>query len=113
MSEAILDRLSLDAARIGVMYVLTFVLAFGIVLTLSAPSQITKRAPTKRLKARRAANSKPGYFPNPAHRMYYVYNVNNDGTRGPVIGGFVSKQAAKEYARAWSERTGLPCLCPK
>jgi len=29
-------------------------------------SQVTKRKPTKRLVARRRANSKPGYFPNPA-----------------------------------------------
>lgn len=33
---------------------------------ITAPSRATGRAPSKRLKARRSANTKKGYFPNPA-----------------------------------------------
>lgn len=79
---------------------------------VNRPSQATKKPPTRRLKARRAANVRgSGMFPNPMpHRVYRVYNVNADGTRGAMIAGFPSKSAAKEYAHAWSKKTGLPCF---
>lgn len=79
---------------------------------VNRPSQVTKKPPTQRLKTRRAANVRgSGMFPNPMpHRVYRVYNVNADGTRGAMIAGFPSKSAAKEYAHAWSKKTGLPCF---
>lgn len=41
-------------------------------------SQITKKAPTKRLVARRKANTQKGYFPNPTGRVFthYVSQTN-------------------------------------
>lgn len=68
---------------------------------VSAPSQITKRAPTKRLKARRAANSKPGYFPNPISRGFKVKS-----STGSHIATFNSKADAVEYAQALANKTG-------
>lgn len=68
------------------------------------PSQITKKAPTKRLATRRIKNLQVprGVFPNPAPRMdtgrvksYNVYIVG-DGYES-YIKGFKTIKAAKEY----------------
>lgn len=37
-------------------------------IAVTAKSRATKKAPSKRLKARRAANTKAGYFPNPVKK---------------------------------------------
>lgn len=49
--------------------------------TISARSQVTGKPPTKRLKARRAKNVKPGTFPNPIKtpKFYVAYIVDQDG----------------------------------
>ena len=40
--------------------------------SIGRPSQTTKKKPTKRLKRRRAANTKKGYFPNPTYYVAYI-----------------------------------------
>ena len=43
---------------------------------ISSPSQITKKAPSARLKRRRKANVKKGYFPNPVFYVGYIEDDN-------------------------------------
>lgn len=71
---------------------------------VNRPSQITKKAPSKRLKKRRTKNLQVprGVFPNPSPRMdtgrvksYNVYIVG-DGYES-YIKGFKTIKAAKEY----------------
>lgn len=81
---------------------------------VSRPSQITKRAPTKRLKRRRAKNvAKPrkGFFPNPAPIKYVIaasrangrgprmfYDGKNFSQRTPML--FLTVKEASTKARA-------------
>jgi hypothetical protein len=82
-------------------------------------SQITKKPPTTRLVARRKANSKAGYFPNPlmpkVHRKQQKKNINhpvnfpygveylNPGTgHWNILSAFKELKHAKEYAQAWA-----------
>lgn len=69
-------------------------------------------APTKRLKKRRAKNTEPGYFPNPAHShdiklsdieqlKYFVQEKTSSGWL--AIGAFHELEDAKEYATLMSE----------
>lgn len=55
-------------------------------VSVNAPSRRTGKAPSARLKKRRAKNTRSGYYPNPAHKAYVVAaNIGNklgyfDGT---------------------------------
>ena len=79
---------------------------------VSAKSQVTGKPPTKRLKKRRAKNTEPGYFPNPAHShdiklsdieqlKYFVQEKTSSGWL--AIGAFHELEDAKEYATLMSE----------
>lgn len=47
-------------------------------------SQITKRAPSQRLKKRRTKNTEEGYFPNPiADKLALHFNAGNDANGNP------------------------------
>lgn len=66
-------------------------------------SQITGKAPTKRLVKRRRANTTPGYFPNPAEVLkahappkYYV----------AMIPTYSTQEAARKAGLAMSEKYG-------
>lgn len=69
---------------------------------VNAPSQINRKPPTKRLKERRAANTKRGYFPNPVKS---AARVRVESTNGKLIAAFTSPAAAMEYARALADKT--------
>lgn len=75
---------------------------------VNRPSQATKKPPTKRLKARRAANVRgSGMFPNPKPRFQYlVHVVAADGVPAYMLAGFREKKLAVEYARAYADKTG-------
>lgn len=69
---------------------------------LKAPSQITKRAPTKRLVRRRKvtksaqARGMRGFFANPSPAMPFEVFAN-----GKCIARFPTKNSAIQYARAY------------
>ena len=82
--------------------------------SVKRPSQATKKAPTKRLVARRVATKKapPGYFANPVkpkgrstmnyaqcYRVEKAYRENDWST----VGYFVTKSEAFEYAKAYNK----------
>lgn len=76
-------------------------------IAVSAPSRATGAKPTKRLKARRAANTKPGMYPNPRNRVATDICVRYANT-GRLVAKFpkTEKRAAMEYARALADKTG-------
>lgn len=67
-------------------------------------SQITKKAPTERLKKRRAKNTDVGYFPNPVEdrmRFYVEFRTENDSTWRAIARAYDAGTAmliAKHYA---------------
>lgn len=70
---------------------------------VNAVSQITKKPPTKRLKKRRAANTKKGYFPNPVHLNHYVVRVLDSGAMQYYSGkGFTDN---KNHAAVWHNQS--------
>lgn len=82
---------------------------------INSTSQATGRAPTKRLKARRASNTKAGYFPNPRHLpsrtrnnpgvglKFKVQHASNAAGPWATIASFARKEPATEYAKALSK----------
>jgi hypothetical protein len=72
---------------------------------VNRPSQITKTAPTKRLKARRVKNVPgSGYFPNPGKLQkplmkYEVHSQTSDG-KWTRLAIFATATSAKQYALA-------------
>jgi len=51
-------------------------------VAINAKSRVTKKKPSTRLKKRRKANVKKGYYPNPVtDRKFYVAYVINDGVK--------------------------------
>lgn len=81
---------------------------------ITRPSQATRAAPSKRLKARRAkvaSGAAPkGYFPNPRRKRaaeWCVYGTRNGAPAGSCIARFgSSKTRAAEYARALAHKSG-------
>lgn len=80
-------------------------------------SQITKKAPSKRLVTRRKRNTDPGYFPNPHQKkLPYHVDVSKDphlvvDGRGGVWHGvaeFEKKADAVKYARELATTTNAP-----
>ena len=68
-------------------------------------SQITGKAPTKRLVKRRKSNTTPGYFPNPAEveaahrpRMFYI----------ATTGSYKTVEAAVKAGNALCAKYGIP-----
>jgi hypothetical protein len=74
-------------------------------------SQATKKAPTKRLRARRKANVKPGTYPNPrGHKNYYIV-YDSDGKRRYFDGAdFVAR---KKGAAIWHCPTSVKRIAQK
>lgn len=88
---------------------------------VSSPSMLTKKPPTKRLKARRSATNKApaGYYANPVEKKIkyrggisipfapYMFGFcveQKDGADWIEIAGFRSSENAFDYARALSRR---------
>jgi len=79
---------------------------------VNRPSQATKKPPTKRLKARRAANVRgSGMFPNPKPRWAFdvqdadkgIYSVHSRTGKGYVkVAEFRDYNHAVEYAEAYA-----------
>lgn len=78
---------------------------------VNRPSQITKRAPSKRLKRRRKKNTVAGRFPNPRPLMYIITAQSRGATKRMHYDGkhfserakialFKSKDAAYQKALA-------------
>lgn len=75
--------------------------------SIKRKSQITGKAPTKRLVSRRAVQAKKpikGYFPNPAPSDGYKFKVqiatNYAGTKWKTVATFADLPRASEYANA-------------
>lgn len=74
---------------------------------INAKSQITGKRPSARLRRRRAANTMPGYFPNPDQKNDMQYRVEKkDGAKWLPVGTFKTKQDAFQYAEAYADTTG-------
>lgn len=73
-------------------------------------SQITGRAPSPRLKKRRAKNTEKGYFPNPADKKFdgfvATYTVSAELNRNywVVLGKFSDKKIAMEFAKLCAKK---------
>ena len=72
-------------------------------VAVNAPSRATHKKPSPRLKARRAANTRPGVYPNPRPKrtQVCVYTAT-----GALIAQFANRKLAMEYARALATKTG-------
>jgi hypothetical protein len=76
---------------------------------VKSPSMATKKAPTKRLTARRKATAKAprGYYANPAgHRApagYAVHKATTSNTAGALLAVFPNKPAAVQYGKAYAD----------
>jgi hypothetical protein len=76
---------------------------------VKSPSMLTKKAPTKRLVARRkrTARAPAGYYANPAGRTpagYAVHKATTGGTAGALLAVFPNKAAAVEYGQAVADQ---------
>jgi hypothetical protein len=76
---------------------------------VKSPSMATKKAPTKRLTARRKATAKAprGYYANPAgHRApsgFAVHKATASNTAGALLATFPNKPAAVQYGKAYAD----------
>ena len=76
---------------------------------INRPSQVTKKAPSKRLVNRRKKNTKSGYFPNPVKKSpikkdpfkFVVEKASDAGFY--KIAKFANEHDAADYARAYAE----------
>lgn len=66
-------------------------------VAINAPSRITKKAPSKRLRSRRARNAKPGYFPNPTDQYVIAVYFNRDISYFDGAGFNIGKQFAARF----------------
>lgn len=79
-------------------------------VAVTAKSRATKKAPSARLKTRRAKNTKPGYYPNPAKKTVIKYGVKvvtNAGKEGYLTekGAFnTEKDTARAMGKLEAER---------
>lgn len=70
---------------------------------VNRPSQITKSAPSKRLKTRRAANTVKGRFPNPIPKIGFKFLVQYQHLptgQWKIVAAFTTKASAVEYGKA-------------
>jgi hypothetical protein len=82
--------------------------------SVTRPSQITKKAPSKRLKARRAMPEKKGYFPNPVGnklfqvvKIAYAVTLPGETNLSHAIAAFLNKIEAVEYAQMRADEYGI------
>lgn len=89
-------------------------------IAVNAPSRTTGKKPSARLKERRAANTRKGYYPNPVEKIgtrkapfahdpspfHTAHYSVIDMETSHIVADFPKQKSAVEYAQALANRDG-------